>query len=232
SIRSPSHRRSIQVSSCSLFCRGSRLSSRTAATRASLDCCSSSVGYSSTRASTFKSCIVASSVLQLLRVNLLHGRQFADHAGGLLLAAEQAEVAVTTVAAVAEAEATTATLAVSGRIREGFLGQLTMAGRNHKAVLVVGDSEVAVHFVRLDRKSTRLNSSHVKISYAAFCWQEKTQRFAFLQRGHFDDQCGRPVGIGRRAGVTAGQRGRLETRGHGDEGGHVGPGHDLASAAK
>src|SRR5690554_1972339 len=139
----------MQVSSCSLFCRGSRLSSRTAATRASLDCCSSSVGYSSTRASTFRSCITCSSILQLFRVNLLYGRQLADHAGGLLLATEQAELAVTTVAAVAEAEATTTTLAVGVRIREGFLGQLAMAGRNHEAVLVVGDGQVAVHFVRL-----------------------------------------------------------------------------------
>src|SRR5690606_41858042 len=28
---------------------------------------------------------------------------------------------------------------------------------------------------RLDRKSTRLNSSHVKISYAVFCLKKKTQ---------------------------------------------------------
>src|SRR5699024_12519072 len=27
-----------------------------------------------------------------------------------------------------------------------------------------------------DRKSTRLNSSHVSISYAVFCWKKKTQR--------------------------------------------------------
>src|SRR5699024_11340391 len=27
-----------------------------------------------------------------------------------------------------------------------------------------------------DRKSTRLNSSHVSISYAVFCWKQKTQR--------------------------------------------------------
>src|SRR5690625_5360867 len=29
---------------------------------------------------------------------------------------------------------------------------------------------------RLDRKSTRLNSSHVAISYAVFCLKEKTER--------------------------------------------------------
>src|SRR5690606_41578975 len=27
----------------------------------------------------------------------------------------------------------------------------------------------------IDRKSTRLNSSHVKISYAVFCWKKKTK---------------------------------------------------------
>src|SRR5690606_39379259 len=29
-----------------------------------------------------------------------------------------------------------------------------------------------------DRKSTRLNSSHVKISYAVFCWKKKKRRHA------------------------------------------------------
>src|SRR5690606_39636817 len=30
----------------------------------------------------------------------------------------------------------------------------------------------------IDRKSTRLNSSHVKSSYAVFCWKKKTSRAA------------------------------------------------------
>src|SRR5690606_40598834 len=34
-------------------------------------------------------------------------------------------------------------------------------------------TEVATVFVQLDRKSTRLNSSHVKISYAVFCLKKK-----------------------------------------------------------
>src|SRR5690625_6025654 len=33
-------------------------------------------------------------------------------------------------------------------------------------------------FVEADRKSTRLNSSHVAISYAVFCLQRKTDRVA------------------------------------------------------
>src|SRR3712207_8735091 len=32
----------------------------------------------------------------------------------------------------------------------------------------------------LDRKSTRLNSSHANISYAAFCLQKKKQHYCFL----------------------------------------------------
>src|SRR5439155_24514556 len=36
--------------------------------------------------------------------------------------------------------------------------------------------EVRVQHVDLDRKSTRLNSSHVAISYAVFCLKKKTRR--------------------------------------------------------
>src|SRR5690606_41734626 len=35
--------------------------------------------------------------------------------------------------------------------------------------------EVASAYLRLDRKSTRLNSSHVKISYAVFCLKKKNK---------------------------------------------------------
>src|SRR5690606_41101860 len=34
---------------------------------------------------------------------------------------------------------------------------------------------IVMEFVKGDRKSTRLNSSHVKISYAVFCLKKKTQ---------------------------------------------------------
>src|SRR5690606_40592119 len=36
-----------------------------------------------------------------------------------------------------------------------------------------GGSDTHFHDYRLDRKSTRLNSSHVKISYAVFCLKKK-----------------------------------------------------------
>src|SRR5438034_11688028 len=38
---------------------------------------------------------------------------------------------------------------------------------------VVGEQQVA----RLDRKSTRLNSSHTVISYAVFCLKKKTKQY-------------------------------------------------------
>src|SRR3712207_8945776 len=52
----------------------------------------------------------------------------------------------------------------------------------------IGASEIA----SIDRKSTRLNSSHANISYAAFCLQKKlllTRPFAHAQhRVYRDDQ--------------------------------------------
>src|SRR5690606_41803941 len=46
-------------------------------------------------------------------------------------------------------------------------------------VLEVGGQQIATHCVGcalVDRKSTRLNSSHVRISYAVFCLKIKTDR--------------------------------------------------------
>src|SRR5207249_6602648 len=45
-------------------------------------------------------------------------------------------------------------------------------------VLGIGGTVVTI---RLDRKSTRLNSSHVSISYTVFCLKKKKQFFAALQ---------------------------------------------------
>src|SRR5690606_41484995 len=42
--------------------------------------------------------------------------------------------------------------------------------------LVPADGVYAGWLTRLDRKSTRLNSSHVKISYAVFCLKKKKRR--------------------------------------------------------
>src|SRR5690625_6914896 len=48
---------------------------------------------------------------------------------------------------------------------------LVCAGRTDAGVHA---TQQIVHFDTLDRKSTRLNSSHVAISYAVFCLKKKT----------------------------------------------------------
>src|SRR3989442_6242088 len=43
------------------------------------------------------------------------------------------------------------------------------------AVLINGGGILAYTSIAIDRKSTRLNSSHVRISYAVFCLKKKTK---------------------------------------------------------
>src|SRR5436309_11023261 len=38
--------------------------------------------------------------------------------------------------------------------------------------------------VAIDRKSTRLNSSHVKISYAVFCLKKKKKKYGIINKMH------------------------------------------------
>src|SRR2546429_5408618 len=54
-----------------------------------------------------------------------------------------------------------------------------------------GFSKVTVDFRRggLDRKSTRLNSSHGYISYAVFCLKKKKQSHYAPYRTHLSSQC-------------------------------------------
>src|SRR5205807_9177108 len=54
--------------------------------------------------------------------------------------------------------------------RRGF--QRHVAGRSVPEAEAVGDQRVA-HLAPEDRKSTRLNSSHLVISYAVFCLKKK-----------------------------------------------------------
>src|SRR5699024_12834688 len=44
-----------------------------------------------------------------------------------------------------------------------------------KAILENENSILTVYYFHLDRKSTRLNSSHVSISYAVFCLKKKNE---------------------------------------------------------
>src|SRR3989442_3268907 len=52
------------------------------------------------------------------------------------------------------------------------------------AVLVIDASEG--HLAALDRKSTRLNSSHVRISYAVFCLKKKKKNKTMPQHKNPD----------------------------------------------
>src|SRR5690554_7083245 len=49
------------------------------------------------------------------------------------------------------------------------------AGTAAREVLVAQGGKKQVPCLRIDRKSTRLNSSHVRISYAVFCLKKKTK---------------------------------------------------------
>src|SRR5436305_3393107 len=51
-----------------------------------------------------------------------------------------------------------------------------VVGHEYRAVL--GQHDVG-RPTKIDRKSTRLNSSHVRISYAVFCLKKKTRRPVF-----------------------------------------------------
>src|SRR5690606_40820746 len=67
------------------------------------------------------------------------------------------------------------------RVRRGVGCLVGRAVRGGPRVLCVGrDGQVQVVAVlgvdEVDRKSTRLNSSHVKISYAVFCLKKKKKR--------------------------------------------------------
>src|SRR5690606_41879769 len=50
------------------------------------------------------------------------------------------------------------------------------------AVTSAGEREITTGQWRQDRKSTRLNSSHVKISYAVFCLKKKKRGRLLLRR--------------------------------------------------
>src|SRR5690349_10344719 len=64
-------------------------------------------------------------------------------------------------------------------------------GRLHRYVMryhpfdVVGwDGYMYPYAISIDRKSTRLNSSHVEISYAVFCLKKKTSAYTYTTFTH------------------------------------------------
>src|SRR5690606_41232311 len=48
-------------------------------------------------------------------------------------------------------------------------------------------TETPAEFPRQDRKSTRLNSSHVKISYAVFCLKKKKTKTQTRSNTHYEE---------------------------------------------
>src|SRR5437762_3693744 len=76
------------------------------------------------------------------------------------------------------------------RFVQGFLGELEIAEQadergQHAARFGSVDR---VHEVELDRKSTRLNSSHRCISYAVFCLKKKKDAAEGIQHARPDDR--------------------------------------------
>src|SRR2546421_8395640 len=61
-----------------------------------------------------------------------------------------------------------------GTCADGQFGNTVPMGRAQETVLAVAGREVVItHPDKVDRKSTRLNSSHDQISYAVFCLKKK-----------------------------------------------------------
>src|SRR5690606_2871767 len=63
----------------------------------------------------------------------------------------------------------------------------------------------------VDRKSTRLNSSHVKISYAVFCLKKKKQDYSYSARAQTLSPC-----RAARSPLTSSARSRLFFHGYGN----------------
>src|SRR5690606_40676996 len=64
-------------------------------------------------------------------------------------------------------------------MREAGVDSLLITDNDEKFLGVVDVRDIQANLgkkKKLDRKSTRLNSSHVKISYAVFCLKKKTKK--------------------------------------------------------
>src|SRR5436309_9313947 len=73
-------------------------------------------------------------------------------------------------------------------LRNDFKVKIFVPVSKARFVLAIPGSATATLFTicvtMLDRKSTRLNSSHVKISYAVFCLKKKKPRQRFSRNRH------------------------------------------------
>src|SRR5690606_41311867 len=72
-------------------------------------------------------------------------------------------------------------LVAPDRLRFDFTSMEPVEPQQLQSIVRIVNNEMAVstgekYGEKVDRKSTRLNSSHVKISYAVFCLKKKRQR--------------------------------------------------------
>src|SRR5690606_39770870 len=108
-------------------------------------------------------------------------RSFADrlaHLLGLLVAAPDRPVREAEVLLPEESAAVRAGWAAT-TVDEpctGVVERVRAHAAAHPDRIAVQDPDGSATYTELDRKSTRLNSSHVKISYAVFCLKKKSKR--------------------------------------------------------
>src|SRR5690349_23759539 len=79
-------------------------------------------------------------------------------------------------------------LPISPAVRARDLGGIGQERREPGDLAVLGSEHGKV-----DRKSTRLNSSHVEISYAVFCLKKKTPSTCFIPQSPFQDHLISPL---------------------------------------
>src|SRR5438874_8179445 len=64
--------------------------------------------------------------------------------------------------------------------RSGIVGRVQQIRARSTVILTSDNIAMIVPNSKLDRKSTRLNSSHVEISYAVFCLKKKNLEYDFI----------------------------------------------------
>src|SRR5690606_40330158 len=97
----------------------------------------------------------------------------ADGMGGHLHGEVAAQIATQFIAEAFQRQATP-------RIEEPFRFLLDTIMNAHLAIIDYANVRGLLETPRTDRKSTRLNSSHVKISYAVFCLKKKKKEIIIV----------------------------------------------------
>src|SRR5437773_5916519 len=67
-----------------------------------------------------------------------------------------------------------------------FRSPLEMSSRLPPMAMLTIMTPFSAAFASVDRKSTRLNSSHITISYAVFCLKKKTTYAVYTLNHHYD----------------------------------------------